>query len=91
MALSRASLSEPYDAQRETDRVLSELQDTITKWAPRIDQVRAQQENKLHGTLTKFEHVARESAEEAISLQLQSLTMVRTTQPVVFHVLSDYA
>ena len=84
-------MSELYDTQRETERVVSELQYTITKWAPRIDQVRAQQKNKLHGTLTKFEHAARESAKEAISLQLQSLTMVRTTQPVVFHVLSDYA
>ena len=86
LALNRAELSELYHTQCETERVLSELQYVITKWAPRIDQVRTQQESKLDGTLAKFEEVARESAEEAISLQLQPLTMVRTTQPVVFHV-----
>ena len=86
MALNRASLSELDDTQCETERVLSELGYVITEWAPRIDQVRTQQESKLDVTLTKFEQAARESAEEAISLRLQSLTMVRTIQPVAFRV-----
>ena len=82
MALDRAELSELADTQCETERVLSDLRYIITQWAPRIDQLRAQQESKLDVTLTHFEQVAKENAEEAISLQLESLTMVGAIQPL---------
>ena len=78
LALGRASLSELVDIQCETESALSDLRFIITQWAPGIDQLRTQQESKLHETLTHFEQAAKEGAEEAISLQLQSLNMVGT-------------
>ena len=91
MTLDRASPSELDDTQRETERVLSKLQDIITKWAPKVEQVRIQQEDKLHKTLTNFEQVAREHAEEAISRELRSLTLVGAILASLhFELLNDF-
>lgn len=79
--MNRAPLSELNDTRRETERVLSDFRYVIAEWAPRIDEVRVRQETKLDITLKKFEKDAIKSAQDAISLRIQSLTMVGTTQP----------
>lgn len=82
LAFGRASLSKLLDIQCETERALSDLRFIIAEWAPQIDKLRTQQESKLRERLTNFERVANENAKEAISLQLQPLTMVGAIQPL---------
>ena len=56
---NRGSLDDLKHTRRRTKDTLSNLQNVLDQWTPRIDEVRAQQEDKLNKVLEKFERGAR--------------------------------
>lgn len=62
---NRASIDELHQIQCQTKNTLSALQNVLEQWTPRIDEVGAQQEGKLHEILLRFEQAAKDGAGEA--------------------------
>ena len=76
MGLNRASINELYKTQSQTETALSTLRDVLSHWTPRIEEVRAQQEGKLNEVLQRFERAAKDGADEAFELSVESIRLV---------------
>lgn len=55
---------------------MSDLQDVLNQWTPRIDEVGAQQEGQLIKVLLRFEQAAKDGADEAFESSVASVRLV---------------
>lgn len=78
MGRNRTSLDANGASLEALKYTLSDLQNVLNQWTPRIEMVRAQQEGKLNEVLAKFERAAKVAADEAYE---QSVAPFRLVSP----------
>ena len=67
---------------------MSDLQNVLNQWTPRIDEVGAQQEGKLDEVLLRFEQAAMDGAHEAFESSVASVRLVSAFGYLMVHYLS---